>query len=329
MRLSSILKSYAKKKETPIHLKYLYTFNPIKQQTIFLKEELSIRLSHRIFDIYKLPYGLPVIPEIKSVINLYKQSFEKLNSHPKIITNNNIETFTETLNNIKDNHKDLEFTIAKGLNKLDNPLIHYNIINNVLNTFFLSRISIRTLISHQINTFNNTEPIISNCNISYIIQETIKDIKYISEKYLDNDIEINFNNIDKGDIYMYYVKSHLYYVFNEILKNSIIAHNKYNIKEPISITINQTNKYVIINIKDNGMGFDIDNLSKIMSYSYSTSNINNLDNSYILSGFGFGIPLTNLYIKYFNGIIQINPVENVGTNIYIYIKKLDNTIEQL
>ena len=84
MILSNLLKRYAKKKETQIQLKYLYKQKNInilnnksykKDQSIFLHNELSIRLSHRIFDLMKLPYGLPTIPEINNVIDLYYNSF--------------------------------------------------------------------------------------------------------------------------------------------------------------------------------------------------------------------------------------------------------------
>ena len=40
------------------------------------------------------------------------------------------------------------------------------------------------------------------------------------------------------------------------------------------------------------------------------------------------ILLTNLYIKYFGGIMKINPIENIGTNIYIYIKKNDISLRE-
>ena len=232
--MSNILKLYAKKKETPIQLNYLYNnnYSLIKKQTEFLKEELSIRLSHRIFDLLKLPYGLPLIPEIKTVINLYHNSFEKINKYSKFSLD--IEDFTNTLKNIKDKHNNLEYTIAQGIKRLDDPLIDHSIINNVLDTFFLSRISIRTLISHQIRTVNKQEPIITMCNINYIIEDAIQDIKYLSDRYFDYmpDFKVNTiynNNDNNSDIYILYIKSHLYYIFGELLKNSVFSHSKYNI----------------------------------------------------------------------------------------------------
>ena len=81
---NNLLKNYALKSNTPLQLKFLYDFGlrknkkQIFEQSKFLREELSIRLSHRIFDLMKLPYGLPIISEIKSVINLYSKSFERI-----------------------------------------------------------------------------------------------------------------------------------------------------------------------------------------------------------------------------------------------------------
>lgn len=336
MILSNLLKRYAKKKETQIQLKYLYKQKNInilknknykKDQSIFLHNELSIRLSHRIFDLMKLPYGLPTIPEINNIIDLYYNSFERIQNHSIPVTNSKIQSFTNLLKDIKEKHNYVEENIANGLKKIKNPLIDFDLINPTLNKFFLSRISIRTLISHQLETINNNSFIIKNCNIYNILNDVINDINYLSNKYYDYEPEIEVKS--KKDINILYIQSNLYYILTEVLKNSITAHYKNNINEKINIIITETKEQIIIKISDKGLGFNINKLDKLMSYSYTTNNNDIEDTNHILSGYGVGLPLTKIYINYFGGVFYINPVENIGTDVYIYINKLDNLIEYL
>ena len=339
MILSNILKKYAKQKETAIKLKYLYELKSVnlnnlkyyKNQSIFLHNELSVRLSHRIFDLMKLPYGLPTIKEINNIIELYYNSFERIQNHPLPINDDKILSFTKLLEDIKIKHNFVEETIATGLKKINNPLIEYDLINSTLNKFFLSRISIRTLISHQIENINNNKCIIKSCNINNILNNVINDLTYLSNRFYD--FEPSFNIINNNNINLLYINSNLYYILSEILKNSITSHYNNNINDNINIILTETNNHVIIKISDKGLGFNINKLNKIMSYSYTT-NANILDKSYninetdiLLSGLGVGLPLTKLYIEYFGGKLYVNPIENIGTDVYIYINKIDDSIE--
>ena len=67
-------------------------------------EELSVRLSHRVFDLLKLPYGLPIVPEIKGVIDLYSSSFDRILESKKPTNSDDVENFTNLLEDIKNKH---------------------------------------------------------------------------------------------------------------------------------------------------------------------------------------------------------------------------------
>lgn len=41
----------------------------------------------------------------------------------------------------------------------------------------------------------------------------------------------------------------------------------------------------------------------------------------IFSGFGYGLPMARLFIKYLGGSLRILPVENVGADVYVYAPK--------
>ena len=71
MHLSHQLKLYVRKLKTPLQINLLkyygnnITESNIIKQSLFLKEELMIRLSHRVFDLYKLPMDYPLFLKLK------------------------------------------------------------------------------------------------------------------------------------------------------------------------------------------------------------------------------------------------------------------------
>ena len=71
-----------------------------------------------------------------------------------------------------------------------------------------------------------------------------------------------------------------------------------------------------------------------MSYYYSSNPIEiipefEIANIPILGGFGVGLPISKVYINYLGGDIIINPIENLGTEVLIYLDKTENSIENI
>jgi signal transduction histidine kinase len=127
----------------------------------------------------------------------------------------------------------------------------------------------------------------------------------------------------------------MYYIFVEILKNSIKSTlDKYNITgylEDINILICNNSDNITIKISDKGNGIKYYNLKHVWSYFYSTSKIQrlNLNNDEIkdfdkttpLAGFGYGLPITKLSVEYFNDDIFINSIEDMGTDVLLHFQK--------
>lgn len=336
MNVSKLLKKFAHKRKTPLQLKFLYNFgknrhkNNLLEQSKFLYNELSVRLSHRVFDLMKLPYGIPSIPEIKNVISLYSNSFQRIQSSKLPTNHEDIEGFTNLIENIKFRHNNLENSIAQGLAVINDPLIDYSLINNELNRFFISRIGIRTLISQQIETIKNNRNIFSMCNFKNIVINSINNVNYISEFTLDNIPEISINCRD--DINLPYIESHLEYIITEILKNSYVAHDKCNSNDSIRIDVSEGESDIIIRISDKGGGFPFNDIENTLSFSYTTNKVDFSkvsEQMKIISGYGFGLPMSKLYAQYFGGELYVNPIENIGTDVYIYINKLGHNSEKL
>lgn len=41
-----------------------------------------------------------------------------------------------------------------------------------------------------------------------------------------------------------------------------------------------------------------------------------------LAGFGFGLPLSRVYARYFGGDLQVISTERFGTDAYVYLKRV-------
>ena len=330
MVLTKTMKTYYRKQITPMMINSLYYWgknvykeNMISQST-FLREELSIRMAHRVFDLLQLPFGLPIVPEVKGVIDLYCKSFDRIQSFGNINKEHDVNLFTNLLEDIKENHKDLENTISLGLKKIHEPLIDYSILNPALDRFFLSRISIRTLIAHQISTCKNAQPIIKTCNLKEIIGDAKEILDINTNRVHDTEIPVE---VEGQNVEFLYIPGHLHYILLEILKNSSVAHIKNGVKEPVKITIGDGSSDVILRISDKGGGFSLKNIPNVLTYSYTTTETIDPYNS--LSGFGFGLPLSRAYTQYFGGRLQINPIEGIGTDIFVYLNKLGDENERM
>jgi pyruvate dehydrogenase kinase 2/3/4 len=190
------------------------------------------------------------------------------------------------------------------------------------------------------------------CNPIDIINKSIYDVQYICNKnLLDIDItkiisvDINSFEGDKGNkkITLPSLEPYLYFIFFEIIKNSVKAviekkniingcSKKYEPKIKIAInTISSTD--IIVKIDDNGIGIKNDDIHKIWYYSFSTSPIDmakiieeNDFNITPLSGFGYGLPIADIYMNFLNNStsnIKINSIYKEGTSVIIFLKKYE------
>lgn len=329
-----IIKKFKRLNPTLLKLSYFNLYNKkindsnMIKQSIFLKNELLIRLSHNIFNLINLPYGLPDKKDINNEINSHMDSFNKIHSFDKINNNNN-NNFVNLLNSVKQRNSNLEYNISESIVELHHSnLINLQKINNKLDTIFLLNISIKTLIEQHNCMYTNKKSIINKCNINNIIENVCNDVNYISNKIYNKSVK--FRILNDTDIYIKYIHSHIYYIVNEIIKNSAVSHLTNNVDEPIDITIFNGNEDIIIKISDLGKGFFRSDIDNLFTYSYSTYKDNiteeyELLNIPIMTGFGFGLPLSRIYSRYYGGDLYIVPIEKIGTDVFIYLNKFQNT----
>lgn len=139
-------------------------------------------------------------------------------------------------------------------------------------------------------------------------------------------------------LHFVYVPSHLYHILFEIFKNAMratIEHAGENALylPPIEVFAVKGNEDVTIHVRDRGGGIPRRLMGHIFEYLYTTANpvitsSAEMDdykisppmmNTVPLAGYGYGLPLSRLYARYFGGDLEIYSSEGWGTDAVIYL----------
>lgn len=93
----------------------------------------------------------------------------------------------------------------------------------------------------------------------------------------------------------------------------------------------------VAQVSDEGGGIPRSGVSRIWTYLYTTANspLELMDQSgegegpAVLAGYGYGLPISRLYARYFGGELQIISMEGYGTDAYLHLNRLGNVQEPL
>lgn len=93
----------------------------------------------------------------------------------------------------------------------------------------------------------------------------------------------------------------------------------------------------LLQVSDEGGGIPRSGLPRIWTYLYSTAlspldemeDTGDADGPAVLAGYGYGLPLSRLYARYFGGELQIISMEGYGTDAYLHLNRLGNVQEPL
>jgi len=114
----------------------------------------------------------------------------------------------------------------------------------------------------------------------------------------------------------------------ELYKNNKLT----TIYPPIKIHISEDEDYASIQVSDQGGGIPSAQLDQIWSYFFTTGHLSTptVKNKWAgrkdapMTGFGYGLPLSRTYCRYFGGDLCIQTKEGHGTDAIIYLKNLRN-----
>lgn len=346
--------AHALKKQTGVSLKYMLDFgaNPIERQLLlsaqFLHKELPVRLAHRVAELENLPYGLSSKSAILKVRDWYVESFEELRSFSGVRSVEDESKFTHLLRQIYRRHANVLPTMAKGVAELKSELsqqAHFTElpeIHQFLDGFYMSRIGIRILIGQHISLHEPPKPnhiglINTKCSPMQVVQDAINDARSICMREYGNAPDVTVYG-DPAFTFPY-VPSHLHHMAFELVKNSLRAvQDRYDDDDedapPIRVVVAEGGEDVTVKVSDEGGGIPRSGLAKIWTYLYSTARHpvemdDVTDQPVVLAGYGYGLPVSRLYARYFGGDLQIISMEGYGTDAYLHLNRLGNSQEPL
>lgn len=350
--------SHALKKQTGVSLKYMLDFgaNPIDRQLLlsaqFLHKELPVRLAHRVAELENLPYGLSAKSSILKVRDWYVESFKELRLFPNIRDASDEGKFTNLLRSIYRRHANVVPVMAKGVAELrremlreQSLLLEMPEIHQFLDGFYLSRIGIRILIGqhialHEPPKENHIGLICTSCSPVGVAQDAINDARSICLREYGASPEVTVYGDPK--FAFPYVPSHLHHMVFELVKNSLRAvQDKFedadNEPPPIRLVVAEGGEDVTIKVSDEGGGIPRSGMPNIWTYLYSTAKQpvqmeqvgDAADGPVVLAGYGYGLPISRLYARYFGGDLQIISMEGYGTDAYLHLNRLGNSQEPL
>ncbi|CAG8566938.1 15079_t:CDS:10, partial [Acaulospora colombiana] len=269
----------------------------------------------------------------------YYANVEDMNWPPEVRVYN--ERFTKLIENIKKRHDPVVTTVGKetpfqqafqlyGIREYkqnkSSELIDTD-IQAFLDRFYMSRIGIRMLIGQHValNRFPSLQDyvgiICTKTNIAQTVQEAAENAKNICEDYygLFRAPEIQLHCPD--DLIFTYVPSHLSHMLFELLKNSLRAiveffGSEVDAHPPIKVIVAEGKEDITIKISDEGGGIPRKNIPLVWTYMYTTAEAKKLDPEFDqpyfrapMAGFGYGLPISRLYARYFGGDLKLISME--------------------
>ncbi|XP_030056598.1 pyruvate dehydrogenase kinase, isozyme 4 [Microcaecilia unicolor] len=327
-----------------------------KTSFAFLRHELPVRLANIMSEIAILPDPLLCTPSVQLVQSWYIQSlmdileFQDKNPEDQIT----LSDFTEALITIRNRHNNVVPTMAQGVTEYKeafgvDPVTNQN-VQYFLDRFYMSRISIRMLINQHTLLFdgsmNPAHPkhigsIDPHCDVTEVVNDAFESSKMLCDQYYlaSPDLLIKQANAKASGhpIHIVYVPSHLYHMLFELFKNSMRAtvesHEDSPVLPPIEVNVVLGNEDLTIKVSDRGGGVPLRKIERLFSYMYSTAPtpvIEDNSRNAPLAGFGYGLPISRLYAKYFQGDLKLYSTEGYGTDAVIYLKALSSeSVERL
>ncbi|KAK3276200.1 [Pyruvate dehydrogenase (acetyl-transferring)] kinase isozyme 3, mitochondrial [Cymbomonas tetramitiformis] len=340
------------KRQTGVSLKYMLDFGsfPIERQVIFsaqfLHKELPIRLAHRVAELENLPHGLSAKSQVMQVRDWYVESFKELRQFRKIVDRSDESDFVRILKRIYERHSNVVPMMAMGVAELKRDFGEFPPeVHQFLDGFYMSRIGIRALIGQHVALHSQQDGYIGMICIKVrpmdVAWGAVDDARSICMREKGSSPEVQV--FGDPNFAFSYVPSHLHQMLFELVKNSLRAvHDKYEDSDidppPIRIVIADGGEDVSIKVSDEGGGIPRSGLPRIWTYMYTTADtplLDNADTSGVLetppalAGYGYGLPLSRLYARYFGGDLQILSMEGYGTDAYLHISRLGNVQEPL
>ena len=136
-----------------------------------------------------------------------------------------------------------------------------------------------------------------------------------------------------------YMPHHLHHICFEIFKNAMRA-TVQDSKEkqlpempPIKCLVTKSEGDITIRVSDLGGGISREVVDQVFQYHFTSARVVNKDMDVLLPGsgglesqahpmhgLGYGLPLSRVYARYFQGDLNLISMHGLGSDVYIYLK---------
>ncbi|KAK8107791.1 uncharacterized protein PG998_009804 [Apiospora kogelbergensis] len=263
------------------------------------------------------------------------------------------QKFSQTLNKIKRRHDGVVTTMAQGILEYKRKRQRMQIDNNIqsfLDRFYMSRIGIRMLIGQHIaltDQSHHRDPtyvgiICTKTNVRDLAQEAIENARFVCEDHYGLFEAPKIQLVCNPNLNFMYVPGHLSHMLFETLKNSLRAvvetHGQDKQEFPVTkVIVAEGREDITIKISDEGGGIPRSAIPLVWTYMYTTvDRTPNLDPDFDksdfkapMAGFGYGLPISRLYARYFGGDLKLISMEGYGTDVYLHLNRLSSSSEPL
>ncbi|KAJ8430882.1 hypothetical protein Cgig2_011345 [Carnegiea gigantea] len=337
-------------KQTGITLKNMMEFGskPTDRNLLiaaqFLHKELPIRIGRRVIELENLPFGLSEKPAVLKVRDWYLDSFRDIRSFPEVKNNHDELEFNRMLQMIKVRHNNVVPMMALGVKQLKktlDPKIGYEDVAEIhrfLDRFYMSRIGIRMLIGQHV-ALHDANPLPDQIGYIHTKMSPVEVARNAGEDARAICLR-HYGCSPAIDIYgdptftFPYVPPHLQLMVFELVKNSLRAvQERYmdSDKEapPIRIivadgiedvTIKACFQWrllcrlavflcVVTDVRKGGLhSSDLITAENALNENIDLGTGENVT----MAGYGYGLPISRLYARYFGGDLQIISMEGYG-----------------
>uniref|UniRef100_A0A1B6HGU3 Protein-serine/threonine kinase n=1 Tax=Homalodisca liturata TaxID=320908 RepID=A0A1B6HGU3_9HEMI len=358
-KLNKMVDFYSQFNPSPLSIKQFIDFGLSaceKKSYTFLRKELPVRLANIMKEIHLLPDNLLRMPSVGLVNEWYARSFDEILEFEKAdCSSKNLDRFCKALIKIRNRHTDVVQTMAQGVLELkeSHDVDHQteNSIQYFLDRFYMSRISIRMLINQHTLLFGGElthDPhhrhigcIDPQCDLVGVVRDAYENARFLCDQYYLSSPDLNVtehNDVEPGEpIRIVYVPSHLYHMLFELFKNSMRAvvehHSESNTDQypPIQVTVVRGKEDICVKMSDRGGGIPRSLTDQLFHYMYSTAPQPSKSDAHTvpLAGYGYGLPISRLYARYFHGELSLLSCDGYGTDAIVYMKALSNEANEL
>jgi len=333
----------------------------------FLKREVPTRLAGLLLEFNLLPQPLQRENDVELLRDSLLQTFQELIEYPSNNpTSEDLERFEETLSGIRARHADTVARMAGSVMDMKFRMESESqsvegieeAVQYFLDRLYMTNISTRMLVNQHLYIFGDNVAksgrhvgqIDPYCDVVSEVNRAHKEAARLCDLHYNRhpDLAVISNNRSPNEsreapITLAYVQSHLHHMLFEVIKNSMRATVE-NFPDPdtplppIKAFVSKTDVDITIKISDNGGGIPRSQMKNLFKYMFTTAGqVGQAHRKLVeasslppMAGLGYGLPLSRLYARYFQGEINISSMHGTGTDCYIYLRSMqENAPEQI